>query len=637
MPINPSKLVAAAMLQDYIVDKDSGFPLANGLVSLYIDTQRQTFKNWYYQTGVPGAYTYIPLDNPMNLSSVGTIQDPNGNDVIPYYYPFEENDENTPEKYYITVYSVDSNGNAAVLQFTRENFPPIQEEEGPTIGVPSLRNYILNNVYWRNIGALNATSVTNQIIAPSQHDGFTNGEIRFIKNVTGATDNIAFTPMTETLEDDITPETQLNFVCSATQTGETQKCIQYPIALHIDTLQNVEATIVIHAQNIAGNVNNFLDIYIYQFTGTGALTQPAPIFVQRIVLGNTYQKFIVPVTLPNAEGLSLGSGGDDALFLQIQYPLSSLFGINHTKPQIYLSESVPDNDFDTYDQIETIINSPRTGDIRTSLNAFYPWGYVPMNDGTIGDTTSNATARQNSDTWQLFNLIWSIGKPYDSGSNFNPIAQMFTMGGAATNYGASAIVDFEAFNALALTKMFGRVLAGTVPIAALLAVYSQAITATNVAGSLVITVTTGSVFFIGQPIVFTTTGTLPGNIVANAVYYVTNLSGNAFNVATTYANALARTPVVAFSSAGSNSTVTVQPTGSFIGETLHTLTIPEMPSHVHPPAAGETSFGGTGSPGTYAGASGITRTDQSTTGATGGGLPHNNIQPETFYNVFIKL
>lgn len=637
MPINPNLLIAAPMLQDYIVDKDTGFPLANGLVSLYIDTQRQTFKNWYYQTGIPGSYTYIPLDNPMNLSSVGTIQDPNGNDVIPFFYPFQENDENIPEKYYITVYSVDNNGNPTVLQFTRENFPFTPSGNQPTAQVPTFRNYILNNVFWRNNGSLNATSVTNQVIAPSQHDGYTNGDIRFLKNTTGGVDNISFTAMTEVLENDITPETQLTFVCSGVQSGETQKCIQYPISLHIDTLQNVEASIVIHAQNISGNANNFLDIYIYQFLGTGALTQPAPIFVQRIILGNTYQKFIVPVTLPDASNLPLGSGGDDALFLQIQYPLSALCGINHTKAQIYLSEDVPDNDFDTYDQIETIINSPRTGDTRTSINNFYPYGYVPMNDGTIGDSASNATARAKNDTWPLFNLIWSIGKPYDrgSGGNFNPIAQMYTSAGAATDYGSTAIADFDADKALALTQMFGRVVMGTVPISALLAKFAQAITASNSSGNLLITVAVAD-FYTGQPITFTTTGTLPGNIVANAVYYVTNPSGLTFQVATSFANALAGTPVVAWSSAGTGSTVNFQPTGSYIGENQHTLTVAEMPSHTHPPASSFTNYfqekgGGFGTSG--GGSVNLTFS----TGATGGGASHNIIQPSTFYNIYMKL
>jgi hypothetical protein len=147
MTINPSLLIAAPMLQDYLVDKDSGKPLSNGVVSLYKDEARSFYKNWYYQTGTPGAYTFIPLDNPLHLSNAGTIQDPNGNDVIPYYYPYQENNENIPETYYVTVYSSDRNGHRAHLQFTRENFPYNPTAISPISTNPTFRNYILNNVY----------------------------------------------------------------------------------------------------------------------------------------------------------------------------------------------------------------------------------------------------------------------------------------------------------------------------------------------------------------------------------------------------------------------------------------------------------------------------------------------------------
>ena len=281
MTINTDLLVAAPMLQDYLVDKVTGFPLANGLISMYKDTARTFYKNWYYQTGVPGAYTWIPLDNPLHLSSVGTIQDPNGNDVIPFYYPFSEDNENEPEPYYVTVYSTDENGDPATLRFTRENFPFQPSNVNPTATNPTWRNYILNNVYWRNLGSQNLTLSTNTVVAPSQHEGYSDGysDIRFLKNITGATDAIAFNPMTQKLDNDVTPEYYLNFKCTALQLGETQKCIQYPVSLHVKTLQNQQATIVFQGQNVAGNTNNYVDLYVYQFLGTGAITQPAPILI----------------------------------------------------------------------------------------------------------------------------------------------------------------------------------------------------------------------------------------------------------------------------------------------------------------------------------------------------------------------
>ncbi len=635
MAINPALLIAAPMLQDYLVDKDTGMPLANGIVSLYSDVSRSFYKNWYYQTGSPGAYSWVPLDNPLHLSSVGTIQDPNGNDVIPFYYPFQENDENEPEAYYVTVYSSDENGEPAVSQFTRENFPYVSSETNPDAIISTDRNYILNNIYWRNVGSQNLTNVTDMVIAPSQHEGYTNGDIRFLKSVNGASDSIAFLPMTQTLENDISPEYYLNMQCTALQAGETQKCIQYPISLHVNTLQNVNASLVFHAQNVSGNTNNFLNLYIYQFLGTGALSQPMPILIggQQITLNNNWQKFVIPFTFPSSANLSLGSGGDDALFFQVQFPLSSVFQINHTKPQIYLSDVVPTNDFDTYDQVETIINSRRTGDIRISLSDYFHDGEVAANNGTIGNASSNATARANIDTWPLFNLMWQKFNAYNSGTS-NPLAQMVSSTGSNVTYGASAIIDFNLNNAITLSKTMAQVLLGTVPPSALLTTYKTTFTGSNSGSILSITTANNVNYFNGLPISFSNTGgALPTGLSANTIYYVAAFNGtNNFGVATTFANAMAGS-IIAYTDNGSGTnTVTSQLAGTFEGEYSHTLLRSQLPNPLTS-TAGVTNC--------QSGGSGVIHADGSTgdgiIGNGGGGNPFNITQPGTFMNFYFKL
>lgn len=629
MPINPNLLVSAAMLQDYLVDKDTGKPLANGIVTMWVDNARYTlYKNWYYQTGVPGAYNYIPLDNPLHLSCAGTIQDPNGNDVIPFYYPFDENDENIPQAYFVTVYSVDKNGVPAVLQFTRENFPFQPIGGKPVASAPTWRNYILNNVYWRNCGNVSLTNQTDFIIAPSQHDGYTNGDIRFIKNVTGANDAISFLPMTQQLDNDITPEFYLNFDCSGVQLGETVKCIQYPVSLHVETLQNVDATIVIQAQNVAGNVNNFLDIYVYQYTGTGALTASNLILAERITLGNDFEKFLIPITFPDAELLSLGNGGDDALFIRVQYPLSTTFEINHTKPQLYLSDTVPDNDFDTYDQIETIINSPRTGDFRTSLNTFAPFGWVACNDGVLSYKTAMTTptppanvpvARANQDTWPLYNLIWTVN---------SSLAPIYDSAGVLSTRGVSAIADFSAFKQLSLTKVLGRVLIG--------APLSSTFTYDHTTSLL--TVTDTSLYYIGSPILLTNTGgALPAAFTAATVYYVIPVNATTFKLASTYANALAGTAVAAGGDNGTGTQTINFATGGYFGEFEHTQLVAELAAHVHHATSAGGQFIESGGSSTGITPGNANATLASDTSSTGSSTPFNIVQPSSYCNVFLKL
>ena len=450
MAINTNLLVSAVMLQDYIVNKSDGFPLANGIISLYKDNARSFYKNWYYQTGTPGAYTWVALDNPMHLSSVGTIQDPHGNDVIPFFYPYEETNENIPETYYITVYSSDENGDPATLQFTRENFPFVANGLSPIATVPTLKNIIANNVYWRNAGPLDLTNILDRVIAPSQHDNYTNPDIRFLKSKIGGSDHLAFLPMNQSVSNEIAPEYYLNMKCTGATTDETQKCIQYPLSMHLKTLSNVQATLTITAQSASGNVNNYIDVYIYQYLGYG-VTPSSPILKGRLTLGQTFQKQTLSFTFPSSEDLTLGTGGDDALFLQIQYPLNATFEINHTKPCVYLSQTVPDNDFQTYDEIETIINSPRTGDVRTSYNTFEPYGWVYMNDGSIGNASSSATARANIDTWPLFSLLY-----VNISDTYAPVSGGRTAPG---NTIAAAYTDWNLNKSLTLPAVLGRALA----------------------------------------------------------------------------------------------------------------------------------------------------------------------------------
>lgn len=646
MAINSALLIAAPMLQDYLVDNATGLPLANGTITLYKDRSRTTFKNWYYQTGTADQYTYTTLPNPMTLSGVGTIQDGNGNDVIPMYYPVSETDNATPETYYIVVQN--SNGQQ---QFTRQNFPFNATNSPNNQGDLTLENYIVNNVFWRNFGSKSLTNVTQATLAPSNHDGFSMPDIQFFKQATGANDTVTFTKFNpgqflnpDTIDPqnlDVTPEYYMNFTCAGSG-SETSKYIQFPIALHIKSLETTPAIFSFwgRCNNSGGSGGNEVSVTLLQFTGTGT-SSPSPITLATFILPITsaFQEQIVEFNFTECPAFStLGVGGDDAFYLQINYPLGVTFNIDIAKPSLYLGNKLASNECQVYDKVDAIINSPRTGDVRTSINSFYPFGWVPMNNGTIGDASSNSTARANQDTWPLFNLLWSVAKPYDSGASSNPICQMYDSSASATNFGSSAIADFTANNQLALTNMFGQVVMGTVPISALLPVFSQTITGSaDGNGDLLITVTTGSTsFYQGQPITFTTTGSLPGGINANQVYYVSAVGfGNTtFNVATSFANAITQT-VIVWSSNGSNSTVYFQLNGSQNGEFSHAQLVSELAVHNHAAGGGQQFIRSGATPMYASGPASISLSG--TTASTGTGMRFNVIQPSTFYNIYMKL
>lgn len=644
------------MLQDYFVDNLNGQAMSGGVITCYRDNSRTTLKNWYYQTGAPGAYTYIPLPNPLTLSDVGTIQDNNRNDVIPFFYPYDENDPNTPQAYYVKVENQDGQ-----LQFTRANFPFNPTTAAPTVENSTNKNLILNGEFWRNVGSVHATTLEEKIaingvdmyyitLAPSQHEGMPiMRDIQFYKNANGAVDNITFGNFVDDfnpqiIPDDITPEYYLNFQCSGIG-GETQKYIQFPVQLHVDSLSEVNSCVVtLPAMAITGSPE--ITIGIYQYLGDG-VASPLVSIIQTIKLTNAWDKYkTIPFTIPSAEGANLGTGGDDALYLQIGLPVAGdgICNINIAKPGFYLSETPPTNDFQTYDEINARISSPRTMDLRLSLND-YEFGWVPMNDGTIGTPDSKATTRPNYDTWPLYNLLWKKFKPYNSGS-INPLAQMVDSAGVNTSYGTTAIGDFNLNKALTLTKTMGKVLLGTVPIENLLAAYATTFTASNVSGNLLLTADNAMSLFNGMPIQFEAgASNLPDNLLENTIYYVAAFNGTTqFYVATSFVNAMAANATLPGNVVASGAdlgtapnTVTSAITGTFEGEYAHTQVIPELAAHGHNLQMQQitSGIGPGGADSAVGGANGNIYAANIKT--TGNSTPFNVTQPGVFSNIFIKL
>lgn len=121
MPALDPRFVLCPPLQDFFIDKDTGFPLSGGVVTFYEDENRTVLKPVYQLAGSPNNYIYNELPNPLTLSSVGTFQDDTGNDIIPYLFPYEGiPTESTGgiELYYITVQS-----SGFVPQFVRQAWP----------------------------------------------------------------------------------------------------------------------------------------------------------------------------------------------------------------------------------------------------------------------------------------------------------------------------------------------------------------------------------------------------------------------------------------------------------------------------------------------------------------------------------
>jgi hypothetical protein len=489
----------------YIADL-VGKPLAGGYMATFSSLNNAQFKAVYEDPAgmFPWPYVTIP-----NVGSLGILFDENGSQG-PFYFKF---DSTVPDDlYYLEIY--DSNG---VLQWTINNFTGSGSGGGGVITEAfDLQNLIPNNVMYRNTGPTAIDPSTFTVLAPGANAGLVltaslaGPDICFVKNNGSATDRISFPKFTlgsTPLTGDVTPVDYLHFVCSSAGSGEASKYVQFPITQGCQNLTNQDVTVTIWARCTAGNTS--LTPYFLQFYGDGAgASTSTRTAIQTLTLTSSWQKFTMQTTVPDATGKVIGGCNNDGLFLQVEFPLDATTTIDFTKPCLFLGSISPAQQYDTYDAIDGVIDTARTGDIITSVRGDSRNGWVPMNDGTIGNSSSNAVTRAADDTFPLFDLLWGMTPFY---------VPMYDSAGTLQSRGASSIVDYVANRQISLTKSLGQVMAGVTN--SLPSGYSQTYTVNHVVSNSDLLVANASVFGTGSPVVLISTGAPPAGLAVATLYY----------------------------------------------------------------------------------------------------------------------
>lgn len=589
----------------------AGLPLGGGFMQAWSSLDPTAPKVVFQDEGGVNAW-------PTQTITIGQLQFPNAilfdanGEQGPFYWEFDTS--NTSDLYFLQIY--DKNGN---LQFTVEDYGAPGGGGGGTVTTNNfLKNYVVNNVFWRNLGTL-ANIQSGTVICPSAHEGFQFSDMQFIRSNNSATDKISFVPFSAgsvPLTGDVTPEYYLDFYCSAAGT-ETSKTIRIPIDLHVKNLEQQQMTAIIWAKTGPNGGNQSFSVQGLQSFGTGAGSSNVAVnAISSQTATNTWTAYAGTFIWPSVVGKSLGAGGDDATYLEIVLTAggSGVGDILFAKPKLYLGQIAVFPELDTYDQVDTVISSSRTGDFRSSLNSFVP-GWVAANDGTIGDPSSGATTRANQDAWQLYSLIWN-----NFLDNWAPV-----VGGR----GATAIADFAANKPITLTRNLGRVIAGSNPLFT-----TMTFTASSVTSQLTISSSTN--LLTGSPVLVSNSGgALPSPLAANTIYFAINTSSNTLQLATTVENAYGATPITL--TTNGTGTQTIQSgSGAYFGESNHVLVGGELPSPidgtvttvtVNAAAGGQAIDGITNSGGT----------PTNTRFNFGSNTGHNTIQLTTYQNVFIKL
>lgn len=333
MNLDQRYLIAPALEQAYI-DKKSGLPLANGIITFYQDKQRTVLKPIYTLSGDP-AHTYVALPNPLRLSAVGTVQDANGNNVLPFYFPYDE--QGNVELYYVTVESAEGQ-----LQFTREAWPnmtidPHHNEKNLINLVPNGQFLLHNTIPAQKNRVAGEISEAVTALAPGgwtfqRPEHSTAKDLVVFERFGSGVSNPSGYPRYA-----IRIENQLP------SPGDLIKDLR--IGFHnVNRFasNNQFYTFSFAAQTNTGNTLNATLLLIKNYGQGGSLIEEKSIAT--VTMSDSYSMINVPFIFGENQNKTLGLQDDDTVAIALRFPTNSVFDVSLT--DFMLSEgNNPVNDY----------------------------------------------------------------------------------------------------------------------------------------------------------------------------------------------------------------------------------------------------------------------------------------------------
>ncbi len=636
MALNPDYMLAPS-LQEYFVDKTTGLPLSGGFVYSYIDGTN-ILKPVYNLTGSSSSPVYTALPNPIPLSGVGTITDGSGNDILPYWFPFDTNGN-------VQLYKVVVKDSIGTTQFTRQAWPNTATAVTPGTAAYTY-NYVRN---WQFFSWSNSISYAPVGIGSVIPTDFIIDDWLYQQNDAGQIINI--TQGIYTLGVDSVP-TNSPFYLNYNNTSVTGVGTYNRFAQNFDsveTLAGQQVAVEIWLQSVSGALGP-ISIDLRQFFGSGG--GGSADFVNPIfnipTITTSWARYTGSALITSTTSKTRGANGDDTATLEINMPLNVAANINIGSVRLELGNAITgtqliSND-DMVQQTNTFAIYPTftTGDVKATVKIAADPGWLMMNNGTIGDQLSGSSAYGGQGAFALFTLLWNnIAKPHPS------YCPMLSQSGLPISPGISALSDWINHDRLTLPNTLGRSLAG-----AGTPVYILAFTANS--GTDEITVVDATWLPTSQAVTVSTNGVLPSPLTISTTYYVINTSSTTVQLAASLSDAINNIPITLTTNGSGTNFLSVTPNATYnlgqpVGDEAIKLSQSNLPDHLHNGPGGRSLLGWQSNPGSDhvniipAGASGnilVPTTNEGTTGTVTGGAPATPFllfQPTIFMNFMIKL
>lgn len=310
-------------LQEYFVDKDTGAPLAAGIVKFYKDNARTEPKSVYKLSGSPPNYTYTDLGNELTLSAVGTFQDSQtGDDINVYAFPYDT--DGNVELYYITV---ESAGN--VLQLTREGQPNIGETAGDDSS--EILNYVSNGQFI-NRNYIPATDTTQALEITSDVTSVAPGGWYFMRSsITGPLDIVGFHRYAAfTTNPTGNPRYAIDIAC-LTPGSDSYKALSLrfrDVNRFASTDPDKKYRVYFEGRSLSGSPVN-VTLNIRKNFGTNG-SGPTTTFVHTFTLNTTTEIQQFAFSFGDNIGKTISTYNDDYVSVDFDFPPTSTFDVRMT-------------------------------------------------------------------------------------------------------------------------------------------------------------------------------------------------------------------------------------------------------------------------------------------------------------------
>jgi len=318
-----TKYIPLSSIQEQFWDKLYDAPLAGGTIYFFKDNQRTISKDVYTLSGNPPDYSYVSLGSSITLSSIGTLDDGLGNNLVPYLYPYDSN--GNIELYYITVYN---SGNQ--FQFAVGGFPNIPTTSEPA-NIAGQDNFIPNGQF-----------LTGQLAAPGTiSTTVTNiafGGWQYIRSSNASTDTVTFPRFTSPLNGipSGNPRYACRIACTVPSAGETYKTLQI-VFQDVNRFSDPNQQLTLFFSGLNNQTGLLqLNVNLYKYFGIGG-SVPTTTPIGSYAFNNTgYIDTVLPFFFGSNYGKTLGSGNDDYFAIQIELPPTLTFDISLTDFCLYL-------------------------------------------------------------------------------------------------------------------------------------------------------------------------------------------------------------------------------------------------------------------------------------------------------------